>query len=64
VNVAVLAVMMVRALNIMFFEPPPRSKVIVTIVAYPVTARVLDMLVVSRPGVEITVTAITIGHLG
>jgi hypothetical protein len=36
VDVAVLAVMMVRALNVMFFEPQPRSKVILTIVAYPV----------------------------
>jgi hypothetical protein len=38
VDVAVLAVMVVRALNVMFFAPQPRSKVILTIVAYPVTA--------------------------
>lgn len=37
VDVAVLAVMVVRALDVMFFEPQPRGKVILTIVAYPVT---------------------------
>lgn len=62
-DVAILAVVVVGALNVVFFAPQPRPKVDLTIFAFPVIRGVPDMLVVSRPRVEVAVTAITISHL-
>lgn len=60
-DVAILAVGMVGALNVMFFECSQRFKIgfRVTMLAFPVIAGIPDMLVVSRPGAEVAVTAIT-----
>lgn len=65
-DVAILAAGMVGALNVMFFECSQRFKIgfRVTMLAFPVIAGIPDMLVVSRPGAEVAVTAITmISHL-
>jgi len=62
-DVAVLAVIVVRTLDVMFFEPQPRRKVFLTLLAQPVKARVPNMLVVSRPEPEFTVTTTTVRHL-
>jgi len=62
-DVAVLAVIVVRTLDVMFFEPQLRREVFLTLLAPPVKARAPNMLVVSRPEPEFTVTRITIRHL-
>lgn len=62
-DVAILAVVMAGALNVMFFESYSSLKVLLTRLAFPMIGGVPEMLVVSRPRVERAVAARTVSHL-
>lgn len=60
--IAVLAIMVPRALHPVFFQAYPGGEIDVAVVANVMSGRFCDMTIISCPAVEVQIAACTIRH--